>query len=623
MKITLTGWKCRNIRGLRNIDINLRRTPDSPYPITFIMMPNGQGKTTTMKLLHATLSGSAEHWSAEQVREYRPVGSTADLGSFDLSLLINGVSYVLTLRLDYRSGTVAYLTSSPARGGQEPGRGLPSELLRVFSEQFVRRFIFDGELVGNILNSTRRDAEDALRYLYKLDRLSDLRSTVDAVIEAEQSASQNDTDAKTAKGLSRNRNARDRARDIHNQNLIDLSKKQSELGDTDNKIQDAHRRLTELARQDEAASRRLEELANARKQIDKGIERGATSLLNLLRDPALASPTVHTRLSELAASMERLKLPENTSRQFFVELAEADECVCGRPLGDSERQAIRERAEGYLANDEYGVVNSIKLAVARAQHDESVLVASLRLKESIVERRLNTNEEDRILAQQGGEAYQKLQDELRDLQTEQSLLRSEETVLRQRVEDSARDLLDAERKLQQATETVRLVQCGNLLKAVIAEAEERALHNLKQEIMNKTNEKLAHIIRLEEIRIDDISGYLLIHERSGISMGQALATAYSYLASLFFGAAFELPFVVDSPAGALDLEVRREVASMLASGLFSQLVLLVISSERDGLATPFYGRDDTLFLTVIQNEAGVDTVSGIEAFNSFQSVQSV
>ena len=50
----------------------------------------------------------------------------------------------------------------------------------------------------------------------------------------------------------------------------------------------------------------------------------------------------------LGSSMTKLKLPKTISKDFFVELAHAKDCICGRCIGESEKKTILENAEKYL-----------------------------------------------------------------------------------------------------------------------------------------------------------------------------------------------------------------------------------------------------------------------------------
>ena len=145
------------------------------------------------------------------------------------------------------------------------------------------------------------------------------------------------------------------------------------------------------------------------------------------------------------------------------------------------------------------------------------------------------------------------------------------------------------------------------------------MDKLKNKIKEQTNEKLAKIIRTEQIQVQEIDRHLILRNKSGTSVGQSLAIAYSYLGSMFHESTHQLPFIVDSPAGALDLNVRREVSKILPD-LFDQMIIFITSGEREGFTEHFYSLEDNVqFLTINKQINGeVKCTEGVTYFKSFQ-----
>jgi hypothetical protein len=84
-----------------------------------------------------------------------------------------------------------------------------------------------------------------------------------------------------------------------------------------------------------------------------------------------------------------------------------------------------------------------------------------------------------------------------------------------------------------------------------------------------------------DISLDQINGHLLLKNQAEGSAGENLSVAYSFLGTLFNRATHSLPFIVDSPAGALANDVRREIGSSVPK-MTRQFITFVISSERQG-----------------------------------------
>lgn len=72
MNIELLGW---STSGLRSPDVNisfqLKGGSQSPAHVTLIQMPNGTGKTTTLSLIKAAMTGEADKWKPEKIKSMR------------------------------------------------------------------------------------------------------------------------------------------------------------------------------------------------------------------------------------------------------------------------------------------------------------------------------------------------------------------------------------------------------------------------------------------------------------------------------------------------------------------------------------------------------------------------
>ena len=124
---------------------------------------------------------------------------------------------------------------------------------------------------------------------------------------------------------------------------------------------------------------------------------------------------------------------------------------------------------------------------------------------------------------------------------------------------------------------------------------------------------------MEDLRVERIDGALELSSnkassKDDVSEGQSLSVAYAFLTALLSKAPFELPFIVDSPAVSLDLDVRKEVSRVIPT-LFDQMIFFVISSEQAAFAENFYESEDTQFITLRQTANGdVKTYYGIQEF---------
>ena len=640
MDVRLLSWAYVRIRGgLDGVDVNLG---SPPARWTLIQMPNGMGKTTTMQLLRATLSGAT--MDEDTVRSFRPTEQTRE-GSFELVLTIDGQVYRLTTTLDYDRGTVMYETARAATtgGGRQPGHLLPRELQSLLSPEFTKLFIFDGELARQIRNLRDERASRAIRTLFRLDKLVELQAQIDHIVSMEQQKPNSATRAKSVQGVkalaTRLESSQEALKTLESQEAALTT----QLATARQQLATLEREVHEHVQQGEQFRTRANQLTLDRADIDKALIECAKRTLAELRNPAAIHNRVVAGLGDLGGKMQKLKLPKTMSTEFFYELAEGSTCICGREIGTDEAQTIRERAMEYLSADQISVINEIKSAVRQFKPDEDTFTNNATELTSLIKRQQRLRGDwERLQAERvaaGDEELERIRtdrdsvrEEIERLSNSLEALTCAESSLqrRHRVDEQTNIPLcrtaieDRRRALAEATDTVALLNRANVTKDILSRIESTAMALITDRLRSETNRKLASLISGERIRVSKIGGALelesdVLESKQHVSEGQSLAIAYAFLTSLFEQAPYSLPFVVDSPAGSLDLEVRREVAELVPD-LFNQLVMFLISSERDAFADPFYARTGVNYRTIWRDPNGrTRTDDTLEKFKHFHS----
>lgn len=639
MDVRLTGWKATNLRGgLRDVEIDLG---DSPCRWTLIQMPNGTGKTTTMELLRATLNGM--ELPAKTVRELR-ADDHVEKGFFEARLLVDNKFYRLQLELDFRDGSATNWTVQERErgGGREEGRNLPLDLQTLLKPTLTELFVFNGELATDIIDLSKSTAAQAIRALYGLDTLDALSKRVDTLVELEQRRAAAITSAKERKGITQLQNAFDEVRRASERlekqqrataaRLIEVERERTRLQD------EIQARMSE----DAGIRAQLQALDDRQQEVDASTGDLSIQALEALRRPAYVHPTLLARLQNLGGKLYELKLPETISREFFNELADQERCVCGTLIGEHERHLILSGAKRYLAQDQISVINQMKLALRESQADPDELATTVNLLQTqLDERRRIKAEHDRLASEkiaEGDEILKKLNEDVATLSNEVITLSN--TLERLTTKDPSRqralrltwesnqplceiELKMRETRLQTATRTRTFALQGEKLKAIVTGTSRRALDILRERVRTSTNDKLAQIFSTEKIEVAKIGGGLELRTvglgaKGGASEGQKLAIAYAFLTSLLADAPYQLPFIVDSPAVSLDTANRRQVGDLVPD-FFNQMIMFVISSEREGFAEAFYDRpNDVRYLTVTPMGGGtVNIAEGLDAFKAF------
>ncbi len=345
MKIRITDWRCENLRigeGIESFELG-----DPPARWSLIQMPNGLGKTSTMTLIRAVLG--EEELSPEKVRGFR-ANDSVETGLFELGLLIDGrrggpsKHYRLTADFDFRDGSYRYSTlrSEERGGGREPGRVLPPDLKHILKSEFIRLFVFDGELARDIRDLNKPAADRAIRTLYQLDDISTLQQRVDDAVTKRQEALKR-TSGKTKKGVSRHQKLLNEARVQLRELEKALQGKRSTYATLKKELARIRADIdSHIARYGDLEGRRIKLAAKA-ENLAGDIQSSTIQSVLAFRNPATLSSAITARLTELGATLTRARLPKSVSSDFFEEVAEEGECICGRPIGATERAVLTRR----------------------------------------------------------------------------------------------------------------------------------------------------------------------------------------------------------------------------------------------------------------------------------------
>lgn len=637
MRVRITGWRAKNLRGyLRDIEIDLSAEPKR---WTLFQMPNGTGKTTTMRLFRDALTG--EPLSVSDIQSLK-ADDTVKNGFFELSLTIDDEPWRVEMKFNFVFGRCEYSTTSVGTrsGGTKAGR-LPAVLRDTLQKGIAELFVFDGELASEIIEKGASRADDSIRALYKLDSFAELYRDIDAQAKKRRSNAAAISAAST-------KNAIDRFTD----GLKEAEKKLSQLQRDERKlIADkvaGNARIVELdtaigalsSQQDQYA----EELSEIKDKIgnDKAVISDLTiRSTELFRSPPLFHASVSERLTSLGGTMQKLKLPRTMSEEFFLQLAEKDHCICNTAIGTEQRDAIISNAKEFLGDEQIAVVNQMKLALRDAYLRGEPLAGvleQLRIARDDLQMaeqrklRIEDELEEAGLSEIGDFKVEKSKIEVRiegisealDKLTSDHIGRSE-IGWQTNIPACRREVKDRLRKRDTAAGTYEFMQKTEVLKALVKNVELGSIKRLRDRIKNSTNDNLKNILANEQLRVASIDGSLQLKSdtlevKNSVSEGQKLAVSYAFLTALLAEAPHNLPFVVDSPAVSLDVEIRRSVGDLIPP-LFEQMIIFVISSEREGFAETFFEREEVEYITI-----SIDSVTrrpkllkGMDEFKNFHT----
>lgn len=631
MKMSILELEYKNIRKISSLQISFRNDTGGVIKNNFVMMANGTGKTTTMTLIKGLLDGSAKNWPVDYVKSFAPTTTTGDKGEFSITVKFDEKQYKYFLSLDYVNGIAKIETQAPPKG-RETGLLLPTAIKGIFTPEFVSRFVFDGEQAKKSMDRTSNEADETIRYLYRLDELDEILAMNMNILTEIQNAEGGSTG--TRGSLSNLRSRQKKVRD----HIASLEKKQKQLnGDiarfSQEKIEKEKQRQ-ELDKNYEALNKEKNEVIAEQEKNRGNVDVKITEIVSLVKTPYLVSEGLCNRMYEFGDAMKKLKLPKSSSKDFFTELAYAEKCVCDRCIGEKERDAILKNAERYLGSDHQAVLNNIKSVLMGSTYDERLVAAFEELgKLQEQKTRLNArfaDVEDKLI-KAGGPQVEQLQSEIEVLigqissaQTQLKIIESkdedDETLTEENNLHKARRAdAEYEVKIASTTKTNAALRKKNVVQDLVNEIKTQATAALKEEIIKKANDKISRVIKDDYIEIESIDGYIKLKDREGASDGQTLSIGYCFLGTLFEEAELEFPFVIDSPTGKMDFDKRQAVADIIPV-VFNQMIAFVQSAEIKCFADRFYKNTDTQYLTIVASKDTEEIAihKGIAFFDSYQ-----
>jgi DNA sulfur modification protein DndD len=597
-EIKIARWKAEGFR-CPDHEISFVDENDVASPITLIQMPNGTGKTTTLELLRAALSGSAADglWDKDKIHSFAKRGNKGK-GLFELVLLHNNRRLTIVMLFDFEEGTVRYTTTS--NSGKKEGFHPSIGLAKFLHPEFVPFFVFDGELAERLLSREFTNAQEAIEDLFQLKVFTHLTTRVQDFWQ-EQTRFRGATEER---GLSRRRNRLELLKNRIAQLRGMQEKAKGEYHEAEQELHKKKNKFNAAIARHRDFSERLIAAETNWNEVRSEVQASAKEVLGQMRGPHALSSVFASEMITLKASLDRAKLPESTAREFFEELSLEPQCICGRELDEDTRQAIRARAKHYLGSDDVALLNAIKGDIAgligvNPVENEANLVGKIdNLKQLLRHEGELQTTRDQIKTEGISQdpELENVQKEIADLESKLKLLEIEcdrfEDMSEQAGDDDTfgikileRRFEDAKNKLAEITQTLELKEKSDAIVRVLNLAQVKARNGISREICVEANQRIHDLMPDNAIRIEKVDRCLILQGQEGGSVGETLSVAYAFLATLFNRTEHQLPFIVDSPANPIDLHVRKKVAELIPK-LTSQFIAFTISSEREGFLTP-------------------------------------
>ena len=616
MKIELAGWASKGLR-CPDVEINLCNAAGAPEAIALLQAPNGTAKTTTLNLLKACMHGEATSWNSDDIQDFKRNDDERSHGVFTTFLKIDGRPLTIELSLNFEDGTASYRTSTTEGGGVRPFWDPPAEARKFLDKRFLNLFVFDGEYAKRLLKPDEAEAEYAIDALCQLYLLRDIDEVASDAWDREAKK----VTVRTETGLRGEYSKKEAV-----QNRIAMLKKgeaqwSARLKEVDLEVSRFEQLVEERLSTEISTRGQHAEAHNALLQAQADVDKYSSGLVQAIRNPQALHPKIGEALNFLKDNLDRLRLPENTSAQFFEELADSELCICGREMSPISSEYIRSRAKDYLGEKEIGVINEIKADIVKYfvgdqdvhPHDEMISLRDglqlARTKARKADQKLRTLEAKLIEA--GDSSLQGWRNSLEIAKAEQVKLKNALSELSADTLNGdyrssrslpflQRVLEETDQRISEITKTVGLRQRTNIIKEILGRVSVRAQEKIKQELLHVCNERLKEVLINDLLRIESIDRSLKLANQKGASEGQTLSVGYVFLMSILNRGNHDFPLVVDSPAGPLDIDVRNQIGNLIPA-LCSQFVAFTIDTERPGFVTALEGTGKNIkFMTLFR-----------------------
>lgn len=384
----------------------------------------------------------------------------------------------------------------------------------------------------------------------------------------------------------------------------------NELGGVEDKLKDLREQLRKIDNADaKKIQKSIDKLKNREKSLESVINSNSKKKRELLISnfPLVYSYSAMKYTCDVGEDLEEAGfIPPQYKKEFLDTLLEKKECICGCDLSENQDAYIKlvnlknNTSEITNVSEEVNVVlRELKSTMGRIEkfndkrnefnkniRDGSKNLAEVR--NEIEELQLEYDQIDHP-------KIRKLKRDIYDLDHRRGLLIAEKTNSQRDYEDAVAELeaIDRERRSNVINnDKLLLLQKYNLfceraieeldkLKSDLTEniriKVEKATESQFKKLMWKDNFSKVNINRNYDVSLIDVTGERVT---PGIlSAGEKLVLALSFVAALNSISGFQLPFIIDTPMGRLDEEMKINISKTLPDYVEGNQVTLLVTGE--------------------------------------------
>jgi DNA sulfur modification protein DndD len=637
MKLNLLGWKCE---GLRCPDFNIELDNNGSDSATFLQMPNGTGKTTTLRLLKRSLY--KHDFKSTEIDQYKARNNEYKKeGFFQAKFSVEGNVFYTTIKFDFEKKTCSYSSSSTNQGGQLSTFKLPNEIENIVDKELVDLLFVDLELdVKPMFRSHQTGAQEAIRKFCKINLLKNI------IEDFEDYKNKKRKENIKSGNIQTEINTEETRRNKILNKILEVEKKAEEykkyLNETENEYVEGKRRLDEILENDTLRKNKIKEYELRRDNIKSKYDEILIKNFESIKSIGTYDGNLKTEIIKFVEDLDEMGLPEEEVRIFFDKILKKQNCICGELLTAEKIKIIQKEMNSFISIKEAGIITAIKAIVSENVNKKEQVDLNLNSKKIQEYKQeldaLNTNIKlvrDRAL-KDDIELSKKIENLKKDREIKSKFL---DEIINQEWkakhnEENTESLISlkeqkriVDKKLAELSGTKDIEEKVLKLTEIIEDAMQEAEIQISREIALECNKKINIMFVKENIEqknpifINSIEKNIVLDGQSEASTGQEARIGILFLLTILERSTIQFPLIVDTPVKGMDSAAKRRTAKFI-SELKSQFLCFVIDEDRPNFTDEFFNlnKKNSNFITAFRRSDEFDKMANLEDSNQVKNL---
>ena len=620
MSLNILGWKCE---GLRCPDFNVELEKHNNSS-TFFQMPNGTGKTTTLRLLKRSLynhefkSSEIDEFKAKKKEEYKKNGF------FEAKFSINGKIFYTKINFDFENKVANYSSSLTDDGGYIPGFKLPKEIENIIDKELVDLLLVDLEIdVKPMFRESQTRAQEAIKKFCKINLLDSLINDFQQYKNKKRKES-----SQSGNIQSRINTEEARLKKIENK-ISDIELKRDEfkkfLNDTEEEYLSGKKQLDEVLEKDSQINKKRKDLEIKRDKIKADYEGILLENFENIKNIGTYDNNLKSEVKDFVTNLDEMGLPEEEVRIFFDKILKKADCICGEKLTDEKKEIIKKAMDSFISQEEAGIIGKIKDTVRKniEEYDQVNLAKNGDLIQQLKQEFDATSENIEILNKKALKDDRDLSEKIKLLEEERKNKKEFlEFVITQEWkakhnEENTDSLVSlktqkklVEKQLAELSGTKEIEEKVIFLNEIIEETIEASENEISDELTVECNKKIEKMFVNNPIFINSIDKHIVLEGQTEGSTGQEARIGIIFLLTILERSTILFPLIVDTPVKGMDNAAKRRTAHFI-SKLKSQFICFVIDADKPNFTEEYVNIDEknSNFITAFRRSIEFDKLS--------------